>query len=381
MLAACGGGSHDLSSRLGRQIVAGFEPESITVDAGDSATADLALRCEDVLADGFEVQRVEVSDTRIRTAGLDVNANRECATATADPDVNTARLRVGIQVDAGLAPGRYTLDVIVVTVGEAFADSTSARLTIIVRAPAGSNLLLDPDFEQTLDVGAVPTGPGSRRGDVATVVTDENDIASHADARMLKFIATGNVSSTNTVASQQWQIVGLEGHAADIAAGRNDLPAVRGLCLRGCRQRRVRRGVRRAPRGRRLAGDQPHLALSPHCAGDVMSPRCFTILRRAAAGLTLCLGHLAAAAQPARVVVVNGSLLDSVSIAQLDRAACSRVPDGRYWLNLHTGQWGYAGEPWVRGHIGDACRPAAPSQPSLSERGRLYRPGEILNGR
>lgn len=106
-------------------------------------------------------------------------------------------------------------------------------------------------------------------------------------------------------------------------------------------------------------------------------------LRHDAVGIAICLCATAAQAQaqPARVVVINGVLVDETTLAQLDRAACSRVPDGHYWLNLHTGQWGYAGEPWVRGHIGDACRPAAPRQPSLSERGRLYRPGEILNGR
>jgi hypothetical protein len=101
----------------------------------------------------------------------------------------------------------------------------------------------------------------------------------------------------------------------------------------------------------------------------------------AAMGITLCLCAEAPLAQAARVVVINGSLIDDATLAQLDRAACSRVPDGHYWLNLQTGQWGYAGEPWVRGHIGDACRPAAQRRPSLSERGRLYRPGEILNGR
>jgi hypothetical protein len=106
-------------------------------------------------------------------------------------------------------------------------------------------------------------------------------------------------------------------------------------------------------------------------------------LRRAAMGIAICLCAEAAQAQAqnARVVMVNGSLLDNATLAQLDRAACTRVPDGHYWLNLQSGQWGYAGEPWVRGHIGDACRPAAPRQRSLSERDRLYRPGEILNGR
>lgn len=98
-------------------------------------------------------------------------------------------------------------------------------------------------------------------------------------------------------------------------------------------------------------------------------------------GVGMCGSAALAQAQVTRLVVINGLRVDDVTLGQLDRAACSRVPDGHYWLNPHTGQWGYAGEPWVRGYIGDACRPAAPPQPSLSERGRLYRPGEILNGR
>lgn len=97
--------------------------------------------------------------------------------------------------------------------------------------------------------------------------------------------------------------------------------------------------------------------------------------------IAFCLAADAAVAQAARLVVINGIRLDDASLMHLDRAACSRVPDGHYWLNLRTGQWGYAGEPWVRGHIADACPPAEPRGPSLSERGRLYRPGEILNGR
>lgn len=107
------------------------------------------------------------------------------------------------------------------------------------------------------------------------------------------------------------------------------------------------------------------------------------IHRHVAMGIALCL--LAAAApsqaQTARFVVINGIRFDDATLAQLDRAACTRVPDGHYWLNLQNGQWGYAGEPWVRGYIGEACRPAPAREPSLSERGRLYRPGEILNGR
>ncbi|MBX3605047.1 MAG: hypothetical protein KF788_07240 [Piscinibacter sp.] len=63
----------------------------------------------------------------------------------------------------------------------------------------------------------------------------------------------------------------------------------------------------------------------------------------------------AAAAQPARRVYVNGLRMDTAALARLDRAACTRIPDGAYWLNTRNGAWGYAGNPTVQGVIGDAC--------------------------
>ena len=43
----------------------------------------------------------------------------------------------------------------------------------------------------------------------------------------------------------------------------------------------------------------------------------------------------------ARYVVVNGQRMGPVQLQRLDRASCSRVPNGRYWLNLRSGVWGY----------------------------------------
>jgi hypothetical protein len=82
-----------------------------------------------------------------------------------------------------------------------------------------------------------------------------------------------------------------------------------------------------------------------------------------------------------RVVIVNGRHLDGAQIAWLDQRNCAPVPNGRYWLDLRTGAWGYAGWPQVQGYVGAACGDARPQHRSLSERGLLYRPGEILNGR
>jgi hypothetical protein len=79
-----------------------------------------------------------------------------------------------------------------------------------------------------------------------------------------------------------------------------------------------------------------------------------------------------------RWVVVNGQRLGGAEIAQLERSACTPIPNGNYWLNLQTGAWGYAGNPRVQGVFGDACGRQQPRR-SLSERGLLYRPGELLS--
>ncbi len=47
-----------------------------------------------------------------------------------------------------------------------------------------------------------------------------------------------------------------------------------------------------------------------------------------------------------RYVVVNGQRLSITEIQYLERLHCGPVPNGRYWINLRTGQWGYAGNPW-----------------------------------
>src|SRR5512134_3600229 len=58
-----------------------------------------------------------------------------------------------------------------------------------------------------------------------------------------------------------------------------------------------------------------------------------------------------------RNVWVNGTRLYPAQIALLERENCGvYIPDGRYWLNLQTGAWGYESEyPISRGHIKDYC--------------------------
>ena len=84
-----------------------------------------------------------------------------------------------------------------------------------------------------------------------------------------------------------------------------------------------------------------------------------------------------------RWVFVNGQRLGDAHVAVLERQHCAAIPNGSYWLNVHTGAWGYAGNPRIQGVLGDPCRVTGSASPrkSLSERGLLYRPGEIINGR
>lgn len=87
-----------------------------------------------------------------------------------------------------------------------------------------------------------------------------------------------------------------------------------------------------------------------------------------------------AAQAQTRWVFVNGVRMSDVQVLQMAHAHCRPIPDGHYWWNPNTGAWGYAGNPVVQGFVGDQCGDMR-RKPSLSERDRLYRPGEILNGR
>lgn len=79
-----------------------------------------------------------------------------------------------------------------------------------------------------------------------------------------------------------------------------------------------------------------------------------------------------------REVVVNGHLLSGEQASRLDSLSCTLIPDGRYWV-APNGAWGYEGNPYRMGFVGEQCGRAEASQrKSLSERGLLYYPGELL---
>jgi hypothetical protein len=86
---------------------------------------------------------------------------------------------------------------------------------------------------------------------------------------------------------------------------------------------------------------------------------------------------MAGAAHAERWVVVNGLRLNLDQIQLLEGISCRPIPNGAYWLDTGSGIWGYAGDPRPQGHIKDGCTNSQ-RRPSLSERGLLYSPGELL---
>ena len=98
-------------------------------------------------------------------------------------------------------------------------------------------------------------------------------------------------------------------------------------------------------------------------------------LRASILGFAGCLVLSTPVWPQSRWVIVNGERVSHPQVAYLEQRACTRIPNGEYWLDMQTGAWGYARNPNVQGYFGEACR-----QPrkSLSERGLLYRPGELL---
>lgn len=63
-----------------------------------------------------------------------------------------------------------------------------------------------------------------------------------------------------------------------------------------------------------------------------------------------------------RHIHLNGIHLEPQQIQAMDQVFEQRVPDGFYWINDNTGQWGYEGDDTVQGIIPAAL--AAQSQPS-----------------
>ena len=78
----------------------------------------------------------------------------------------------------------------------------------------------------------------------------------------------------------------------------------------------------------------------------------------------LSISCIADAPAQSRWVVVNGQRLSDAQVADLARRNCSDIPNGGYWLNTHSGAWGYSGKSQVQGALGDSCnRGIGPNYP------------------
>ena len=106
-----------------------------------------------------------------------------------------------------------------------------------------------------------------------------------------------------------------------------------------------------------------------------------TFVLALALAATTAIGTPSAQAQ-SRWVFVNGQRMSDAQVLQLSQLQCSFIPNGRYWVDWRSGAWGLTGHPARLGLLGEACHVDRGQRgPSLSERGLLYRPGEIINGR
>ena len=61
--------------------------------------------------------------------------------------------------------------------------------------------------------------------------------------------------------------------------------------------------------------------------------------------LNVAVGYSYHANEYMRNVVVNGVLMSQNQLGILDQLNGAPVPNGRYWLDVNTGVWGYEGGP------------------------------------
>lgn len=241
LLAACSG---PVAEALARLIEARFIPATQTVERGTTQRVTLEVRCSDGVESPFGRLGVEMRVDATSSPGLQATTigtvpgtpggysegfqTAPCRQPTGADGVTQALVPVDVSADAAMAPGTYVLRMRVqvepVAVGELPKDQTFADLAVVVTAPPGDpvstgNLVVDPGFETPVAAGGLPAAPGVWQGDASNVVAAESDVAPHGGARMLKFIATGAVGSTNTVAGQMWQVVDLRAYASVIGGG------------------------------------------------------------------------------------------------------------------------------------------------------------------
>ena len=241
VLASCGGG--EFAELFVKLISARFNPVAVSMTPASTRTVELEVTCDRAGLDtpfGRLGVRIKLDRNRTLPSGVtavpmgsvpdrDGSSLYPCATPTANADLRVARIQ--IQLTTGtLVPSLTTalnayVEVEPLVQGAPSKDNTEAQLAITVTAGGspgsfGVNLLLNPTFAEPVTLGGLPTAPGNWRGDGAASVAAESGIAPRNGATMLKFQATGPVGSTNTVFSEQWQIVDVSLVAEDIATGR-----------------------------------------------------------------------------------------------------------------------------------------------------------------
>jgi hypothetical protein len=86
--------------------------------------------------------------------------------------------------------------------------------------------------------------------------------------------------------------------------------------------------------------------------------------------------------QPAQVrhVIVNGTELDAKALAELDRAARTRAPDGDYWYDARCGACGAKGGP-TAAFLPPGLELGAPLRADASGGGKGLTTGVFVNGR
>lgn len=115
-------------------------------------------------------------------------------------------------------PGQYTVR-LEVTDSHGVTDFAEQTVTIDY-FPFGASLLINGSFRYQISTPGQPTAPGNWQGDLVSVAFAEQGISPRSDPSMLKFVATSDRASVNTLTSQQFQIADVSALRADIDAGR-----------------------------------------------------------------------------------------------------------------------------------------------------------------
>lgn len=162
--------------------------------------------------------------------GMQLGPDRESQTDLPKKEGGTLAFSLNL-TGAIPQPGRYTVQLVaelcatgvddLSTNGQkdTICERATAPFTVIVQAVGGSNLLLNPGFEQIVAAGGLPSLAGVWQGDATSTVPAENGITPHGGASMLKFVSTAQQASATLVSSQMWQIVDLQAWSTAIDAG------------------------------------------------------------------------------------------------------------------------------------------------------------------